>query len=326
MGKLIRNDQKRATPEERLRATAQSKPTRYQMTSTGVPVTGAPRPPLPPSLSRRPTTRVPIRAAILPPEDLAPSSHLLITGGIGDFIILESHMEPERRAAVQHITLATRAHKGIHELLGAFPAFPNLKVLSTIQVDWSKVFCFVRREDMEQVEMDRKQLEDAQDWSIYVMFPFIERAILRYQRSSFVSNKIADIGRFNLPPRYIVCNPYSPNDRRSGRDFSENDWEFAQGQAQNQGIPLVVVNVSDDFIPDSPSVINLNRKTSLAESIEVVKGACGYVGIDSCLSIVAAQSLGGEKLLIKSNNGHLYNNKSIYYAPHKHFNFIMESF
>lgn len=320
MRKLIRNDHRRYPKPN----TIISKNTRHL--TAGVSITGTPRTAMSASHVRRLQARNPVRETTLPPEDIVPAPHILITGGIGDFLVLESHMEPERRAAVQHVTLATRAYKGIQELLEAYSCFPNLNATSIVQNNWEKRFCFTHKDELSSLEIPELSIESAQDWSIMVRFPFIERGVLKYHKSSYVANSIADISRFELPSRYIVCNPYSPNDRRCDRDFSETDWKYAIGIAQANDMPLVVVNVSDDYIPNAPPVINLNRMTSLPESIEIVKGSCRYIGIDSCLSIVAAQSLSAENIKIKSNNKHLYTYKSIYYAPLKSASFIMESF
>lgn len=321
MGKIIRGDDRRALHEDRNRAAI--KPTRFQMMQAGIPVTGSN---INLNRGRRPNSGRVQREQTLPPEDLVAASHLFFTGGIGDFIILESYMEPSRKAAVKTITLATRAAKGIEDLISSCPPmFPNLKAVSTLKADWENKFCFISKQDTLETLGVPKLLEDAQDWSILHMFPLIRRGVLNFHKSSLIASKVADLSHLKLPASYLACNPYSPNDRRLDRDYNQGDWKATLTHANLLGIPVVVINVSDDFIPDDPRIINLNRQTSLAESIEIVKNSTCFWGIDSCLSIAATQSLTAEKIRIKSKNPHLYNYQDIYYSPHRNIKFILES-
>jgi ADP-heptose:LPS heptosyltransferase len=68
-------------------------------------------------------------------------------------------------------------------------------------------------------------------------------------------------------------------------------------------------------------LINLNQQTDLIVSIEILKGAKGYIGVDSCLSVLAAK-LFDEHLFVKSTDRHLLRWKHVYYAPKKNFDFI----
>lgn len=261
---------------------------------------------------------------------------ILITGGIGDFLTIESFMNDAQRIAIDSIFYATRAQKPIQEIISVLPNFPNLKNHTVLWDDFSKKFAFDSKNDVVQAVIFKNMkmaeptarskisrwnqlLAKVADYSISKIF--IEIPNLRpYNNSSFLKYNLANISKFNLPKEYYVICPFSPNDRRNpAREFNHMDWK---GLLQILGdFPGVVLNNANDPIPNN-NLINLSNQTTFLESIEILKKAKGYFGIDSSLSVLAAKLFDSPNLIIKSQNGHCYANKHIYYAPHKKFKFL----
>lgn len=190
-------------------------------------------------------------------------------------------------------------------------------------------------------------LTNVQDMSIAKVFPQIPNK-RPYNNSSYLKYNLTDVSGFNLPGnvkfiedinnferikyiklfdtneeiKYFTICPYSPNDRRNSRDFSESDWDFTIKKLESQKVFGVVLNIGNDFIPEHPLIINLSNKTDFIQSIEIMKKAKGYIGIDSSLSVFAPKLFKTENIIIKSNNQHCYSNKKIYYAPETKCDFI----
>jgi hypothetical protein len=142
-----------------------------------------------------------------------------------------------------------------------------------------------------------------------------------YVGSSFLKYKLCDLN-FNLPKDYIVCFPITNTfGTPSERNFSYEDYLYLE-----HDIPVVVLGRFNEWIDFSPNVINLNKQTSVLESIEILKGASGYIGVDSFLSVLAAKLFKTGEMLIKSINPHCYRHKSTYYAPHTSFDFLQSKF
>jgi hypothetical protein len=156
-----------------------------------------------------------------------------------------------------------------------------------------------------------------EDWSILKVFP----QHLPYRGSSFLAHRLADPPPAPCP--YAVIVPRSRGfGRWSGRDFDAGDWKRALGFLDAHDLAGLVLTEGAEAIPASPRLVNLQGKTTLAESIELLKGATAYLGIDSCLSVLAAKLLPAERLAVKSTNNHAYQWARTYYAPHVETGFL----
>lgn len=255
-----------------------------------------------------------------------PCSPILITGGIGDFITLECYLS-KIKESLTTVYYATRASKGIIELFNALAdSYPALREHIILWDDFSEVFCFVRKSEC------TKALEgflpnnwsSVSDWSIDSKFKEIDAGYHHCETSSLLNAKLADISNFDLPSKYLVIVPESENDlRMKYRHISEDEWASILSYLHSNNLQGVLVN--DSAINGPQRLINLTGETSLCESIEILKNASGYIGIDSCLSVLAAK-LFNEHLFVKSQHSHLMRWKHIYYAPKKEFDFIVQDF
>ena len=61
--------------------------------------------------------------------------------------------------------------------------------------------------------------------------------------------------------------------------------------------------------------MNLTGLTTLAESINILNNSYGFIGVDSCLTVLACQLFQPHSIMIKSKNLHLYNNLKPYTSP-----------
>ena len=250
---------------------------------------------------------------------------VLITGGIGDVIALESYMTDEERAGLESVYYASRAHKPVRALIEAMgDRFPSLKRHEVLWDDWTKMFCFYSKGEIPQKVHD---LPDdwprTADWSILNKFSEIQKRTRKYTGSGLVARSLADVSHLNLPAEFVAVVPYSDNDPNAkGRAFDFGDWSETLHFLHRRRLKGVVLAVGDRKIPDDPSLVDLTNKTTIVEAVEVLRLAKGYVGVDSCLSVVAAK-LFDDILVVKSRNPHLYEWRSVYYAPKKTFDFIM---
>lgn len=247
---------------------------------------------------------------------------IVITGGIGDAIAIESLMTDAEREQIETIYYATRAVTGCKQLFTKIPSFPRLQNQITVWNDFSKHFAFY-----DALQMTRrigthgkhylpiiKEVKEAKDFSISKIF----NEKRSYTYSSFIRFELANTN-FNLPKEYVCVCPYTISDQRDKkRDFNEKDWETTTKILKEMDLPGVVINQGESYIPDN--YINLANKTTIREAIEVVKASKGYIGIDSCLSVIAAKVC--DLKIIKSCNDHCYRWAHVYFAPNLTWPFL----
>jgi hypothetical protein len=257
-----------------------------------------------------------------PPLEIASSA--LFTCGIGDFIAIDSFLPPETRRNLRTIFYATRAESGIRSIIEAHPDYQSVERHVTAWSNFDEVFCFHKKCELESKLADPGILAGVHDFSIVVIFDLIDFGRLKYCGCNLLTRSLTRVSA-SLPREYFVICPYSPNDRRFPRDFTQQDWQDTLGILESRGCHGVVLNVGDDHVPRHPLLVDLSNKTSLLESIEILKSAIGYIGIDSSLSVVAAKLFGPENLRIKSRNPHCYRFAHFYFAPHTDFPFLNPS-
>jgi hypothetical protein len=255
------------------------------------------------------------------PAASGPDHAALLTAGVGDWLVIESHLGRARRTALRSVHYATRQRAAIRGLIEANRELPNVAGHVTEWDDFTRTFGFSSAEMMERTT-GRSLPDRVADWSIYHVFPRIKDGSWPFTGSSYLRHRLADIGKFDLPDRFLAVHPYSPNDHRIQRDFGGDDWDALLAHIGRIGLPGVVLNTGDDPIPDHPSLVNLANRTTLPESIEILKRAEGFAGIASCLSVLAAQLFPSNRLAIQGYHPHLEKWKAAYYAPHREFSFL----
>lgn len=76
------------------------------------------------------------------------SNSILITGGIGDFITIESFLNDKERNDLETIFYATRAQETIKKIISVLPNYPNLKNHIVLWNDFSRIFAFHNKEEL----------------------------------------------------------------------------------------------------------------------------------------------------------------------------------
>jgi hypothetical protein len=255
------------------------------------------------------------------------ASHVFISGGIGDVFAVESHLTEDERKTITTIFYGTQKADPIIKLFTALPNYTRLKQQSQIWSDFSRFWCFYTLNECVTriITAGRgcpESLKESRDLGIMPRFSDIKSGRMKYTGSSFLKHKLTDISRFNLPQKYIAVCPYSTDKRVGDRDFNGSDWVACLEILDLMGMKGVILNKGSDNPFITPQLVNLGNNTEITEAVEILKGASGYIGIDSSLSVLAAQLFVEPNLLIKSRNQHLYSNMDCYYAPHKSFDFV----
>lgn len=256
--------------------------------------------------------------AITPdPIQADPGQTVLVTGGIGDWAVYHSfydfsqvgkilwackagpYLEPLIRHIHPHIAHEYPIGDETYKVCGAFHGKQHL----------------IQRH--QECKLEPPDLTGVFDMGVIMFFPRIVPEKYPFLGCPFLKHAMAAIDHLDLPERYAVVHPYTAWNRRghrSVRDFSRHDWIETGKWLRRRGLEGVVLNTGDDPVPEG--FLDLSNKTNLAESIEVLKHAKGYCGIDSCLSVLACQLFGPHSLMIRSQNSFHSHNRHLYCAPH----------
>jgi ADP-heptose:LPS heptosyltransferase len=259
------------------------------------------------------------RVHISPPPN---ATKMLFTGGIGDVMALECFMTDEERENLRKIYWATRACNSIRPMFDILYPAAEQEVLWTNQ--YEELFAFhSKAEASQEFDVLPEDWPEVSDWSIGCKFDEITDGQRTYNGCSLMHKALisqSDFWAFKLPENYVVIAPRSGNDfMMERRDFDSDDWLATLEYLEKHNLVGVVLNNERDVYIDE-RLINLTGQTSLMESLEILARSSGYIGIDSCLSVLGAKLDG--HLLVKSRNKHLYRNQHIYYAPRTDFGFI----
>lgn len=247
------------------------------------------------------------------------SNSIFVTGGIGDVIALESHFSEELRNKLDTIYYATSKWEPIKQLFESVPNFPKLRHHVVVWDDFSRFWCFLHKKEcireMTNHKLDvPKSFQQAPDYGIVTKFPQITAGMMPYTYSSFIKHTLCGIEQFALPLNYVAICPYSTDKRLASRDFDQADWKATIDYVEQHNITGVVINNGNDVVPNHRLIVNLTNQTNIAQAVEIVKSADGYIGIDSSLSVIATKVHAANQIVIKSGNSHLFHNKAIYYA------------
>lgn len=272
-----------------------------------------------------------IKAQKPTPKPNYPESNdmLLLTGGIGDVIAVETFTPKEQRHRVTHLFYATRKWEPVREMFQSLPNYSTAHHVLT-WTDFEKFWCFFdKRHVIQHLAATRSPipsgLTKAVDTSIGGVFPKIKSGSRKYAGSSLMMYKLTEVG-FDLPAEYAVVCPYSNDKRDKNRDFDDKDWKGCIGRLSAAGLKGIVINSGPDVVPESEHLINFNNMTTFPEAVEILKKAKQYIGIDSCLSILAAQVFTSKKdLVVKTVNKNCVDNAMCYFAPHGDFPFLVQA-
>lgn len=230
----------------------------------------------------------------------------LVTGSIGDWITIQSFLSVD----IEKIYFATCQHKYLAELCKL--TYPNIETICLYD-DWTKRNNFLHKGELHYLTLP-SDWNEVIDLSMIVVFNQIRKGLLQY-KSSPLWKLVND--NFNLPEKFIVTVFGSVSGHLfKNRNFDENDWNNLIDFLEKNDIKCVLLQ--EEYytlsVPNHPRIIDFVGKTTFLETMSIMKKSIGYIGIDSCLCVLAAQ-LEQNLFFVKSNNGHFHYNKSIYCAP-----------
>lgn len=242
---------------------------------------------------------------------------ILCTGGIGDWFVHDSHWSDDYRKSISDIYLATSRAKQLRYLIEANKFYRNVRV-HELQ---DRVFEHWRIDDFQNETEVREHFKDlpatAIDMSIRKSFPTYDKYYgSTYLQQDFFYQPSQPLAEYP----YVVVVPASIH----GRAFTLLDWQVVRGFLRKVGVLGVLLYAGEIKCKKDPLFEDLTNQTTLLQSIEILKHAIGFIGIDSCLAVLACQLFPKDQMAIISNNPQYMENARHYCAPHKDFPFVVE--
>lgn len=202
------------------------------------------------------------------------------------------------------------------------PSFPKLKYIDFFFSDFPAASEVHQKMPQVSIILLRKLKnlisKGIDDYSMTNSFKLIMGGSQTYCGSSLLQNKLCDIDHFSLPFKYCFICPHSLK-AVPERQFNRIDWRSTISVLEKSNCMGVVVTQDVLKVPEHPLLKVLRNKTSIAEACEILKAACGFIGIDSFSATLAAQ-LELEIFIVKSINPRTYAwKKNIYFAPRQNF-------
>ncbi len=247
-----------------------------------------------------------------PPIPPGAGEAILITGGIGDFIAVEGQLSPEERERVGVVYYAAPAAAEIETLFRALPNYPRLTRHVTLPTGGTVLY---ERAEVEAV-VGQVLPERVQDLSIRKRFPLLRP----YVGSSLLLTALAAV---DVPDRpYVVVVPHSTWFSPAGRSFDDGDWGRLFQALESHDLAGVVLCRDRVAIPSHPRLIDRQGELTILQSVEVLKRAAGYMGIDSWASVLAAKLFPACRMSVKNTWAHGFENRYSYWAPRVDFAFV----
>jgi hypothetical protein len=260
---------------------------------------------------------------------VVPTRDVLITAGLGDFIALESRWDDAFAASLRSIHWASRAYRPMAPILRRLPEYRHVAHVVTYDHwhhDGGPVVGILDvghlRGSLKGLGLPAPELPPGlEDWSIIRRF----RRGLPFVGSSPLRHDLADLRPIGLPAAYAVVQADTPWNRpahRAERRMRPRDVAGCLATLDRWGLPGIVLGgAPGEPVAGLEGLRHLDDATP-AVAIEILKRADAYCGIDSWLSVLAAQRFGPDRLRILSRNVHLWSHLPDYYAPHERFDFV----
>lgn len=232
--------------------------------------------------------------------------------GIGDWMTLESMFADDERQQLTEAYIACPQAIKIRELWQLLPGYPRLKQIHAIPTPG------IAYQDKDRtVKAGIPIPPDAIDYSNYRFLPHPDR----YRGSTIATTTLCQAP---IPAgQYVTVVPWSHgHGGYTGRAFSQADWTTLDSWLTARQLTGVLVTWPAHPHPACRRILDWGGKLSLAQSIEVLKHGLGYVGIDSCLSVIAAKLFPASRLAIRTISEYTRSWLSSYYAPHTDFSFV----
>lgn len=234
-----------------------------------------------------------------------PGRAVLVTNGLGDFLAIESHWTIAERSHLETLYYATPSEPLIREVIAAMPWARRPLHQVTLWDEW----------DPSNAENDRRGTKTrpprcfvcAEEVSDYVRVPpGVEDLSIAEQFPRFTESRCSDVffgssalrgprAKIAGAPPYIVIHPET-DDAEPGRNFDASDWNALYDYCGATGRHAIVVGTRA-VGPAGAWLTNV--PTTPPQSIDLLRGAAGFFGIDSWLSVLAAQLFAPPHLGVK---------------------------
>jgi len=214
-----------------------------------------------------------------------PPKRVFLTGGIGDVLALESFTEDSEWGTIRTFVNGTCLAGQVGYLVNSIPTFKPHYYLNL----W--VGCRPRNRCTQLTRnLTKQKFSGLEYWNIWGWLNCIRNGSRTYQGSGFLQRThLEDLSRFNLPERYVCIFPRTNSgDSTNRRNFNTKDWEETFRLLKYTRLKGVLLGNPYEAMDDS-LIINLSGQTSILETIAILKGSEGYVGIDSYLSVLAVK-------------------------------------
>lgn len=263
------------------------------------------------------------------PRENRNSPTILITNGIGDFIVYDSLCPDARLATIKRVYWANRGQADLIPVCRAMPAWQHVEHVEVF-ARWDLIRGFCDPQHVANFCARHKinlppDLHAADSWT-----PHGWRARTVWRPSRLLDQPLADLSHLGLPERYValqLASPHNVEAARRLRDCSPREWAVIDQRLGMLGLPGVLLDCEPGKrLAPSPRILDYRGKTTLAESFEIVKQAEGYIGTDSCLSVLASQIFDGSRLLVRTKNVGLQRDWwRDYYRPHTEPKWLVRS-
>jgi hypothetical protein len=228
--------------------------------------------------------------------------------GTGDFFNAESFWSPAQKASLEVVYHAWLAGAGSQALISAMRASPTYRHVEHLSLDYP-------------TQVNPGVIKTLRDHSISHLKTF--------HGSAFLSDKL-DVDEGNYPPCYFdVIVPSTPkNGPACDRWVRPEEWAPILDRLEQRNTFGLILNIPGgrSSVPTHPRIIDWTGRTSLPQAIEILKRAKGYIGVDSCLAILAAELFEDSDLMIRTNNPYVYRYPWLHYSPQTDFSFLYSRF
>ena len=251
--------------------------------------------------------------------------YIVVSKAIGDFIAFESFLTDTEKINLKEVIYVSRNESTPHfECIDKSKFYnKNCKktiIKSTSDIENKKALVNSYFDKNPEIERDKVLI----DWNFYRNNNIENKPIIENIKNySFIKEKLCEIDKFKLPTEYVSISGWTYQ-RTKKRILEIKEWHEIIKTLKKYNIKGVIVNNQTWYLENSWFVeilknencfINLTGQTNFFEAIEIVKNSKYFIGIDSCLSIIATQSLPEESIMIKSNKGSgSYNLSNYFYS------------
>lgn len=253
------------------------------------------------------------------------SASLLISNGIGDWIVYDSLLTSQRLSQVKTVYWANRGQDDLIPICQQLPGWRTAEH-RPVWTDWSRLRGFADPAHLRNHAASHDvslppELETAEEW-----WPGMWRGHRDWQPSRLLGTELADVAGLlaDLPESFVVVQTDSPHNgevyrqrrRLAPKEIYALDARLAALDAWGVLVDLPGLRLP----PGVTRLIDRRGQLSLAEGWELLKRSGGYIGIDSCFSVLAAQVFADrpDRLLVRSRNLSLVRDWwRDYYRPHR---------